>query len=119
MNSCSRSAVGIPTTTDELVRRTSSTRSRFSYEYWHDGGLPAGGVRLTTTSTGAAAGAGYPEGGAEAMTGQSTLDLVSSAETEDQLYAGSQQPLLQPQAADAASASLRRRLRCYNDHSTS
>ena len=38
------------------------------------------------------------------MTGQSTLDLVSSAETEDQLYAGSQQPLLQPQAADAASA---------------
>ena len=73
-------------------------------EYWHDGGLPAGGVRLTTTSTGAAAGAGYPEGGAEAMTGQSTLDLARSEETEDQLYAGSQQPLLQPQAADAASA---------------
>ena len=26
-------------------------------EYWHDGGLPAGGVRLTTMSTGATAGA--------------------------------------------------------------
>ena len=46
------------------------------------------GVRLTTTSTGAAAGAGYPEGGAEAMTGQSTLDLARNDETEDQLYAG-------------------------------
>ena len=65
--------------------------------------LPAGGVRLTTTSTGAAAGAGYPEGGAEAMTGQSTLDLARSEENEDQLYAGSQQPLLQPQAADVVS----------------
>ena len=62
-----------------------------------------GGVRRTTTSTGAAAGVGYPEGGAEAMTGQSTLDLARSNETEDQRYAGSQQPLLQPQAADAAS----------------
>ena len=38
------------------------------------------------------------------MTGQSTLDLARSEENEDQLYAGSQQPLLQPQAADAASA---------------
>ena len=47
------------------------------------------GVRLTTTSTGAAAGVGYPEGGAEAMTGQSTLDLARSEETEEQLYAGS------------------------------
>ena len=47
---------------------------------------------------------GYPEGGAEAMTGQSTLDLASSAETDDQLYAGSQQPLLQPQVADTTSA---------------
>eukprot|EP01048_Picozoa_sp_COSAG05_P000659 COSAG05_NODE_19_length_34900_cov_72.237464_9_plen_197_part_00 len=68
-------------------------------------GLPAGGVlvRLTTTSTGAAAGVGYPEGGVEAMTGQSTLDLARSEETEDQQYAGSQQPPLQPQAADTAS----------------
>ena len=64
---------------------------------WVSGYCTLWGVRLTTTSTGAAAGAGYPEGGAEAMTGQSTLDLASSAETEDQLYAGSQQPLLQPQ----------------------
>ena len=38
------------------------------------------------------------------MTGQSTLDIARSEETEDQLYAGSQQPLLQPQVADAASA---------------
>ena len=73
-----------------------------SLEYWHDGGLPAGGERLTTTSTGATAGVGYPEGGVEAMTGQSTLTPARSEENEE-LHAGSPQPLLQPQAANAAS----------------
>ena len=43
-----------------------------------------------------------PEGGVEAMTGQSTLTLARSEENEE-LYAGSPQSLLQPKAADAAS----------------
>ena len=56
-----------------------------------------GGGRLTITSTGAKAGEGYPEGGVEATTGQSTRTPAMSEENEEP-YAGSPQPLLLPQA---------------------
>ena len=63
---------------------------------------PLGGERLIITSTSAKAGEGYLEGGAEAATGQFTQTHAMSNENEEP-YAGSPQPLLLPQAADAAS----------------